>query len=129
LPTGRARISEPDKRRNVSPARIDGDGLCLDSQPCVEVWMAGDCIELRHGEGTLPVVRDLLADGTSPDLGAGQAPERLAGERRAFHDDDGDGLCLDSQPCVEVWMAGDCIELRHGEGTLPEEGRPSARRP
>jgi hypothetical protein len=30
------------------------------------------------------VVRDLLADGTSPDLGAGQAPERLAGERRAF---------------------------------------------
>jgi hypothetical protein len=35
---------------------------------------------------------------------------------------DGDGLCLDGQPCVEVWMAGNRVEFRRGEGTLPEEG-------
>ena len=44
---------------------------------------------------------------------------------------DGDGLCLDGQPCVQVWMAGNRVEFRRGEGTLPEEGvlqAPASRR-
>lgn len=44
---------------------------------------------------------------------------------------DGDGLCLDGPPCVQVWMAGNRVEFRRGEGTLPEEGvlqAPASRR-
>ncbi|MBY0254714.1 MAG: hypothetical protein K2X54_25595 [Methylobacterium organophilum] len=35
---------------------------------------------------------------------------------------DGDGLCLEADPCVQVWMAGNRVEFRRGDGTLPEEG-------
>jgi hypothetical protein len=44
---------------------------------------------------------------------------------------DGDELCLDGQPCVEVWMTGNRVEFRRGEGTVPEEGvlqEPASRR-
>ncbi|UHC20413.1 hypothetical protein LRS73_35340 (plasmid) [Methylobacterium currus] len=33
----------------------------------------------------------------------------------------GDALCLDADPCVQVWMAGSHVELRR-DGALPEEG-------
>ncbi|MGH1574262.1 hypothetical protein ACRAWG_31010 [Methylobacterium sp. P31] len=36
---------------------------------------------------------------------------------------DGDGLCLEADPCVEVWMAGDRVEFRRDGGMLPEQGR------
>lgn len=32
-------------------------------------------------------------------------------------------LCLEADPCVQVWMAGDRVEFRRGADTLPEEGR------
>jgi hypothetical protein len=35
---------------------------------------------------------------------------------------DGDGLCLEAAPCVHVWMAGNRVEFRRGDGTLPDEG-------
>jgi hypothetical protein len=35
---------------------------------------------------------------------------------------DGDGLCLEAAPCVQVWMAGNRVEFRRGDGTLPDEG-------
>jgi hypothetical protein len=34
----------------------------------------------------------------------------------------GDGLCLEAPPCVQVWMAGNRVEFRRGDGTLPDEG-------
>ncbi|GJD66539.1 hypothetical protein [Methylobacterium frigidaeris] len=42
----------------------------------------------------------------------------------------GNTLCLDAQPCVQVWMAGSRVELRR-DGALPEEGvlQVPARRP
>jgi hypothetical protein len=33
----------------------------------------------------------------------------------------GDALCLNADPCVQVWMAGRRVELRR-DGALPEEG-------
>jgi len=33
-----------------------------------------------------------------------------------------DGLCLEAAPCVQVWMAGNRVEFRRGDGTLPDEG-------
>ncbi|ACA20431.1 hypothetical protein M446_6161 [Methylobacterium sp. 4-46] len=33
----------------------------------------------------------------------------------------GDTLCLDDDPCVQVWMAGSRVELRR-DRALPEEG-------
>ncbi len=35
---------------------------------------------------------------------------------------DVDGLCLEAGPCVQVWMAGNRVEFRRGDGTLPDEG-------
>lgn len=35
---------------------------------------------------------------------------------------DKDGLCLEADPCVQVWMAGNRVEFRRGDGTLPDEG-------
>ncbi|MGX9983183.1 lipocalin family protein [Methylobacterium fujisawaense] len=47
----------------------------------------------------------------------------------------GDELCLDGGPngarCFQVWAAGDSIELRRGDGSLPDAGtlrKPQARR-
>ncbi|MEG9524953.1 MAG: hypothetical protein MIL41_04175 [Hyphomicrobiales bacterium] len=35
---------------------------------------------------------------------------------------DGDRLCLEAAPCVQVWMSGNRVELRRGDGTVPDEG-------
>jgi len=35
---------------------------------------------------------------------------------------DKDRLCLEADPCVEVWMAGSRVEFRRGDGALPEQG-------
>ena len=34
----------------------------------------------------------------------------------------GDGLCLEALPCVQVWMAGNRVEFRRGDGMPPKEG-------
>ncbi|MGV7030514.1 hypothetical protein [Methylobacterium symbioticum] len=53
VPSGRTRVVSlgraPDARW-----RIEGDGRCLDAPPCVQVWMAGNRVEFRRGDGTLP---------------------------------------------------------------------------
>ncbi|MEG9525385.1 MAG: hypothetical protein MIL41_06375 [Hyphomicrobiales bacterium] len=35
---------------------------------------------------------------------------------------DGDELCLEADSCVQVWISGNRVELRRGDGTLPDEG-------
>ncbi|ACL57216.1 hypothetical protein [Methylobacterium nodulans] len=42
----------------------------------------------------------------------------------------GDALCLNADPCLQVWMAGTHVEFRR-DGALPEEGvlQAPARRP
>jgi hypothetical protein len=47
----------------------------------------------------------------------------------------GDELCLDGDPdgarCFQIWASGDGIELRRGDGSLPDAGtlrKPQARR-
>ncbi|MFF8802412.1 MULTISPECIES: hypothetical protein [unclassified Methylobacterium] len=65
------------------------------------------------------------------ERGGGLRVVSLGRTRTARWRIDGDGLCLDGQPCVEVWMAGNRVEFRRGEGTLPEEGvlqAPASRR-
>ncbi|AWB22463.1 MULTISPECIES: hypothetical protein [Methylobacteriaceae] len=51
-------------RAHTARWRIDKDELCLEAVPCVQVWMAGNRVELRRGDGTLP------------DEGVLQAPAR-----------------------------------------------------
>ncbi|WP_457105491.1 hypothetical protein [Methylobacterium sp. P5_C11] len=41
-------------RAHIARRRIDGDGLCLEADPCVQVWTAGKRVEFRRGDGTLP---------------------------------------------------------------------------
>lgn len=33
-----------------------------------------------------------------------------------------DELCLEAAPCVQVWMAGNRVEFRRDDGSLPDEG-------
>lgn len=44
---------------------------------------------------------------------------------------EGDALCLEADPCVQVWVTGNRVEFRRGDGTLPDEGvlQVPARRP
>jgi hypothetical protein len=44
---------------------------------------------------------------------------------------DKDRLCLEANPCVQVWMAENRVEFRRADGTLPDEGvlQAPARRP
>lgn len=35
---------------------------------------------------------------------------------------DEDRLCLEADPCVQVWMSGNRVEFRRGDGTVRDEG-------
>lgn len=62
-PGGRLHVVSLGRARTAR-WRIDKDELCLEAAPCVQVWMAGNRVELRR------------ADGTLPDEGVLQAPAR-----------------------------------------------------
>ena len=50
---GRLRVASLGRARD-GRWRIKGDALCLEADPCVQVWLAGSRVEFRRGDGTLP---------------------------------------------------------------------------
>ncbi|WP_457108695.1 hypothetical protein [Methylobacterium sp. P5_C11] len=52
-PGGRLHVVSLGRARDAR-WRIDGNGLCLEADRCVQVWMAGNRVEFRRSDGTLP---------------------------------------------------------------------------
>ena len=64
-PGGRLRVVSLGRARDAR-WRVEGDGLCLDAPPCVQVWIAGNRVEFRRGDGTLPEEGVLQAPARRP---------------------------------------------------------------
>ncbi|MGH1588577.1 hypothetical protein ACRBEV_09710 [Methylobacterium phyllosphaerae] len=52
-PGGRLHVVSLGRARDAR-SRIDGNGLCLEADRCVQVWRAGNRVEFRRSDGTLP---------------------------------------------------------------------------